>query len=259
MKYLFNKLEIKKIIFWLISIILITVHSVVHAGPPFLTDDPEPIDYKHWEFYLFSILDKNNVALLEPDLFGPAVEINWGSLPDVHLHASIPYAWSLPNAAPAAHGLGDIELGIKYRFIHETKKIPEVGIFPLIELPTGNANQNLGNGILWAKLPIWAQKSWGKWTTYGGGGYAINSVPGMLNYFFAGWLLQRTLNDHLLLGAEIFYQDALSVNSSTSTILNVGGNYNFNKNFALLFSAGHNITGQENTVGYLGLYWTSGL
>jgi hypothetical protein len=24
------------------------------AGPPFRTDDPELVDYEHWEFYLFS-------------------------------------------------------------------------------------------------------------------------------------------------------------------------------------------------------------
>ena len=24
------------------------------AGPPFLTDDPEPVDYQHWEFYIAS-------------------------------------------------------------------------------------------------------------------------------------------------------------------------------------------------------------
>ena len=27
------------------------------AGPPFLTDDPEPVPFKHWEFYLFSTVD----------------------------------------------------------------------------------------------------------------------------------------------------------------------------------------------------------
>lgn len=24
------------------------------AGPPFRTDDPEPVDYQHWEINLFS-------------------------------------------------------------------------------------------------------------------------------------------------------------------------------------------------------------
>ena len=28
-----------------------------NAGPPFLTDDPEPVDYQHWEAYLFTLGD----------------------------------------------------------------------------------------------------------------------------------------------------------------------------------------------------------
>jgi hypothetical protein len=29
------------------------------AGPPFLTDDPVPTDYQHYEEYAFTTLDKN--------------------------------------------------------------------------------------------------------------------------------------------------------------------------------------------------------
>ena len=32
------------------------------AGPPFLTDDPEPVDYRHWEAYLFSAYDRSSAA-----------------------------------------------------------------------------------------------------------------------------------------------------------------------------------------------------
>jgi len=28
---------------------------VAVAGPPFVTDDPEPVDYRHWEFYIASM------------------------------------------------------------------------------------------------------------------------------------------------------------------------------------------------------------
>ena len=93
------------------------------AGPPFLTDDPEPVDYHHWEFYLFSNLDKNNVVDEEPNLNAPAIEFNYGALPNLQLHLIVPYAWSLPSAAPADNGLGDIETGVKYRFIQETKNV----------------------------------------------------------------------------------------------------------------------------------------
>ena len=28
--------------------------ELAQAGPPFMTDDPEPVDYQHYEFYTFS-------------------------------------------------------------------------------------------------------------------------------------------------------------------------------------------------------------
>ncbi|KTD68696.1 MULTISPECIES: transporter [Legionella] len=258
MKCLFKNFKTRKASTLLLSIMLIIFSKVNFAGAPFLTDDPVPLNSKQWEIFLFTIFDKNNDLFLEPDLFAPAIEINYGPLDDLQLHAIVPYAWSLPNAAPPANGLGDIEVGVKYRFIRETSKQPQVGFAPLLELPSGNVYQNLGNGIPWVKLPVWAQKSWGKWTTYGGTGYAINTAPGMLNYFYTGWLLQRKLKESLTLGSEIFYQGAITADGNASVILNVGGFYNFNKNFSLLFTAGHSIAGQNHLVGYLGLYWTFG-
>ena len=59
-----------------------------------------------------------------------------------------------------------------------------------------------------AFIPIWLQKDFGDWTTYGGGGYWINPGPGNRNYWFAGWLLQRQVTKQLALGAEVFHQTA---------------------------------------------------
>jgi len=38
----------------------------------------------------------------------------------------------------SGRGLGDIELGAKFRFVQENGWIPVVGTFPLLELPAGN-------------------------------------------------------------------------------------------------------------------------
>src|ERR1700691_523686 len=68
------------------------------AGPPFETDDPEPIDYKNYEFYTFASADSTAV---EMDTAGPAVEFNWGALPNVHLHIILPLAAILPSNNPS--------------------------------------------------------------------------------------------------------------------------------------------------------------
>lgn len=60
-----------------------------------------------------------------------------------------------------AFGVGDVEVGAKYRFVRETARRPQVGVFPMLELPTGDASRGLGNGQLCARLPVWLQKSAG--------------------------------------------------------------------------------------------------
>jgi hypothetical protein len=50
----------------------------VFAGPPFRTDDPQPVDFRHWEAYFFSTLDKTSDGRA---IQFPAVEFNWGAAP----------------------------------------------------------------------------------------------------------------------------------------------------------------------------------
>lgn len=223
------------------------------AGPPFLTDDPEPVDYGHNEFYTFATLDRSagGDAVSEP-----AFEYNRGIFPDVQFHIVLSGARLIPAMGPGKWGLGDTEIGIKYRFVQETADRPQIGTFPMIEVPTGSANRGLGNGQAWYRLPLWMQKSWGAWTTYGGAGYVINRAPGMRNYSFAGWLLQKQLDDSWTLGAELFSQGADTQDGAGRTLLNAGGYYNFDPDFSLLFSTGHSIAGERHAIAYLGLYWT---
>jgi len=140
----------------------------------------------------------------------------------------------------------------------EWSGIHKIGVFPLIETSTGDAKKGLGNGMTWYYLPLWLQKSFGAWTTYGGGGYVINSAPGMRNYWFSGWLLQKDLSEKLTLGGELFAQGPDTTNAEYTIIANLGGYWNFTPDFSLLFSAGHSMAGERHLVSYLGLYWTWG-
>ena len=179
---------------------------------------------------------------------GPAVELNYGVLPDTQLHLIVPMTTVGGDGVPTVSGLGDTEFGIKYRFLHETNWWPQIGIFPMAELPTGDSSRGLGNGRTWFRLPLWAQKSWGPWATYGGGGAALNSAPGQRNYPFGGWLVQRDFGPHLTLGGEIFAQGQDTDNDKGFAALNFGGSYNVNEHFSLLFSAEHSVAGDDHTL-----------
>lgn len=251
----FIKINIALPVQLIFKLFILILSTSLNAGPPFLTGNPGLAAYNHYELYLYAILVKNPIALLEPDLLAPTVEIDWVILPNVKVFASVPYAWSLPNAAPFAHGVGDTQLGFVRRILAETKYIPETAIIPDLIIPTGNAQHNLGNGQPWVQVPIWMQKTWKKWKAYGGGGYAINPAPGLFNYFFAGGVLEHQLTEHLALGGELFYQTPPAIDSTGVLFINVGGIYDLTKNFSLLFSIGHSVVGTTNIITYLGINW----
>jgi hypothetical protein len=240
--------------------------TTAHAGPPYQTDDPDPVDFHHFEMYAFELSDSTGKNAGGTVLEIPAYEVNYGVIPNVQLHLVLPpSAVFQPMGGPANLGMGDTELGAKIRFVKETKRVPELGIFPFFELPSGNADKGLGVGKTWYRMPMWFQKSWGpeetQWTTYGGGGAAVVPQDGYKNYPFAGWLVQKQLNKKVSLGAELFGHGAegpAALSTRASTMIDLGGIYEFNDGFDLLFAAGRSIYGQPETYTYLSFYWTWG-
>ncbi len=228
------------------------------AGPPFFTDDPEPVEHLHWEVYLATQWAHDKEAGTAATL--PHAEVNYGVLPDTQLHLIVPMAYSAPHDGSTQYGLGDMELGVKYRFIHEDEKgwRPQVGIFPLVNLPTGNRSHGLGEGRAKIFFPIWMQKSWGPWTTYGGGGYWYHPGVDNKNYWFAGWLLQRDLSKMLTLGAEIFNSSPKAKGESDETGFNIGGFLNLSEKHHILFSVGCDFKGPNTLFAYLAFQFTLG-
>lgn len=228
--------------------------GIALGGPPFVTDDPEPVDYRHWEFYVASMHSE-----LGGDWSGtaPHFEVNYGAAPDLQLHLIAPLAYDSPPEGAAHYGLGDIELGAKFRFIQETNGLPQVGIFPLLEVPTGSARDNLGNGNAQGFLPLWIQKSWGSWTAYGGAGYGVNSFSGHDNWGFAGAVLQKQALTNLLVGVEVYHQTGYQTDfPNTGTAFNVGAVFDFSEQHHLLFSAGRSIDGPVRFQCYIAWQFT---
>lgn len=226
------------------------------AGPPFRTDDPEAVEYKHAEFYVFS---QETLTSDGRSGFLPALEFNYGVYPKVQLHLVTPWAFNKPSGESTTRGYGDTEAGVKWQFNEETETMPMVGVFPLVEIPTGDADKGLGNGHSQVFLPVWLQKKSGKLQTYGGGGYWINNGSYNRNYWFAGWQVQYEFSEHVTLGAEIFHTTGQVVGQRSSTGFNVGGYYNLNEHNHLLFSAGKGLQNGAETnrfSAYMGYQYT---
>jgi hypothetical protein len=218
------------------------------AGPPFLTDDPEPVDYQHYEFYTFS---QGTHVSGDTSGVGLAWEFNYGLIPNGQFHVIAPMAFDSPAGSPAQFGYGDTELGFKYRFLQEDDKgwRPMVGVFPLVEIPTGDQGSGLGAGHARLYLPVWIQKSFGDWTTYGGGGYWINHGGGTIDqdYWFFGWLLQKQVTKTLVIGGELYHETANTIGGEDTTGFNVGAVYDFDDHNHLLVSAGRALQNASET------------
>ncbi len=227
----------------------------LQAGPPFFTDDPVPLDLHHWEVYLasqdFFTRDMASGTL-------PHLEVNYGATGEVMFHLIAPLAYDKPKGMAFQYGPGDIELGLKYRFVHETKSRPQVGTFPHVQLPVGSQSRGLGNGYAQVFLPLWVQKSWGPWTSYGGGGYWINPGSGNKDFWMFGWEVQRDLSKKVTVGAELIHNTPDSVGSGGETAFNIGALVAFDEKKAVIFSAGRDIRGDNNFFAYIAMYWTFG-
>jgi|ERR1017187_4371636 hypothetical protein len=232
-------------------IFILIVPTFLLAGPPFLTDDPQPVDFMHWEFYISSQsqFSDNNV-----DATLPHFEINYGLIPDVQVHLIVPMQYSKRETS-IEYSYVSTEVGVKYRFINLDNGI-QAGVFPIAEVPTGKNVSLAGENNLKVFLPLWLQISYGKFTSYGGAGYWINPGTGNKNWVYAGWQGQYDFSETITLGGELYYHTADSNDSEGGVGFNLGGYININEHNHLLFSIGHNLTGANTTTGYVGYQLT---
>jgi hypothetical protein len=149
-------------------------------------------------------------------------------------------------------------VGVKYRFIQETDVIPQVGLFPLVEIPTGKADRGLGSGHAQTFLPVWLQKGFGSWTVYGGGGYGINPGAGNRNWGYGGLVAQCQVSKSVLLGAEVYHRTAMEVAARADTAFNLAAVIDLSHRHHLLFSAGRSIAGPTEFQAYIAYQFTFG-
>jgi hypothetical protein len=240
---------------------LAAIVSPCFAGPPYVIDDPEPVEPGHVEINLSSINTWSREGV-----YGtlPHLEVNYGAAENVQLSIFTPLVYDRPDSTGRTeYGYGDTQLSVKLRFIQEDKWFdgcPQVSIYPQVNIPTGDRGRLLGNGQAQVFLPLWLQKSWGEehrqWTLYGGGGYEFNQGFGNKNFGIFGAVLQRQVTDNLALGFELFHITQQIIDTKPDTGFNVGAVYDFDEHWHLLVSAGRDIWGDNLFTSYTGIQFT---
>ena len=229
----------------------LSASTAAWAGPPFLTDDPEPVEAGKWEI---------NSAITaawgegQATLGAPSIDINYGALANVQLHAQPRYSY-VKDGAGRRHGLDDTELGVKYRFLDVTYGDVRtmVGVYPMYQAATGARRLGDDRGRHQVFLPVWVQEDIGKWTVYGGAGYRLNRLPQGRNSLFSGLTALYAVSDNLQLGGEVFTESADASDGTRTRGANLGGSAKLSDRFNLLFSAGHSSGRSSQALAYIGL------
>ena len=202
------------------------------AGPPYLTDDPVPTDFGHYEIFVYG------AGTLVP---GGAdseagIDFNFGGAPRLQLSATLPLVMN----ASGASGIGNIELGAKYRFLTQEGFGVDLAFFPHVNFSSLSAS--VGDRRMSLFLPLWAQRDFGKWSIFGGGGCTLNHSRFSNDFCEAGLAVTREVVDGMRVGAEIFHAGAGEPGGKANTALGFGATWDVDAHHHLLAYWGPNLT-----------------
>lgn len=204
------------------------------AGPPYVTDDPQPTDLGHYEVYFYGAASEVPGAVSGAG----GVDFNYGGFRDVQLTAVVPLAFDTSGGGRTA-GPGNAELAVKYKFLHQSEgsALPDVSVFPRVFVPTGG--RRFGPGRVALLLPVWLQRDWGKWSVFGGGGYQLN--PGERNFWTGGIAISRAIGERASVGGEVYHHGPDARDGRTFTGISIGGTYRLSPHWSFIAAGGPGI------------------
>ena len=236
----------------LATLLLGSAAAPAFAGPPYLTDDPVPTDTGHWEIYGFTAGEGRD-GTVDGDA---GFDLNYGPVKAVQLTATLPLSFSRDLAAGWRTETGDVELGVKLRFLNDEKHGISAAVFPRAILPTSTIAGDERTRFL---LPLWVGKDFAGGTSlFGGGGFEINPGPGNRNFWQAAAAVTHDLDERLSIGGEIAWQQPEEAGGADQASLGVGSIVKLSDHYALLFSGGPTWAGHRTSYhfyGALGLFF----
>ena len=238
MKKLFSKRQD----FFVLGILLA---NSAYAGPPFVTDDPEPVDYEHWEINTGISKTWNDTGY---SAAVPGIDINYGFTENLQLHIQPKYSF-VDNSGSRFQGVDNTEVGIKYRFANDESEDSTfmVGVYPMVQVASGSRELSAASGKTQIFLPVWAQYAKEDWVFYGGTGYRLNNWLGSKNSLFVGGVVLYRFTEKFSLGGEAFNETATAIGEKRSSGFNLGGIYELGEHYHFLFAAGRALNNIEAT------------
>jgi hypothetical protein len=238
---------------FLLLVVLACPAAFAQGGPPYYTNDPGTPGNHNWEINLgyMPFLYTNNAITHQPDL-----DINFG-LGD-RIQFTFENAWLRvvnPSSSPK-YGLGQDQLGVKWRFYESEKSGFAISVFPQVSL--NNSDNSASRGITPRSasliLPVEFSKKLGPINLNWEAGY--NYVHTGNDGWLAGVVVGRDVTEKFELDAEVYALGTFHPSGGQQTF-EVGARYKIHPPFILLLMAGRSVQPASNEqprlVGYCGM------
>lgn len=227
----------------------ITASGSALAGPPYVTDDTGTPSRRAWEINISYVQQRTGDPRSAQT---PIFDINYGLRDPIQLKFEMPVMYVSTNGATNEAGIGDAKAGVKWRFLEETGRRPQLAIYPAVSFPTGNESRGLGAGSVFYYLPLIVEKNWGPWLAYANAGWAMQAETQATDYGYYGATLSRETIKTLRIGAEIFGNGKVAPGAAKNVGWNAGLEWSIVDSFTLLASGGHSLRGEAGMTLYFG-------
>jgi hypothetical protein len=238
-----------------VAIFLLLAPSQARAqgGPPYYTNDPGTPGNRNWEInlgYMPFLYSGASITHM------PDVDINYGLGDRIQLTYENAWLRVKEGSDAAKYGLGQDQLGLKWRFYDNDKTGLGISIFP--QLSINNPDHAVQRGITppGASLiiPVEFSKKLGQIDVNWEFGYnAVHLGP---DGWLAGLVVGRDMSKKLELDAE-FYGLGTFNHSSNQQTLAAGARYKLRPPFIFLLMAGRSVMSADKLqpffVGYFGI------
>ena len=228
----------------------VLAHSSARAGPPFVTNDPDPPEVGQWEINLPWTLKRSQDGSLSGEII--TFDPNYGYDRFTQLSIELPVPYSGSEEGGFSTGIGDALLEYKRRFGTD----PYAGYFginPQLTLPTGDKERGLGAGRGTVQIPLLYQKKWGEMVFYSDLRYKWRAGEEGKSFWFLGFAVEQQVSAGLKLGAEVFGTTPQASGDNHNASFNVGFKHSLAPGQVLMISAGRSFRPDPELTLFLGL------
>jgi len=226
---------------------------LLQGGPPLMTDDPGTPGDGRWELNVAFTVEKfKDETLYE----APLLDLNYGIGERTQLKIEAPWLWKHETPGPDESELGNILLGVKYRFLEQETSELDVSCYPQVEiLASARARRAglVGEGMSLI-LPIQAARDFGAVALNAEVGYAL--VEEEEDAWIWGVAAGRDLAEGVEILGEIHGESGAGFHHG-EFVWNAGARVELSEESNLLISAGRGFRGESRSeprlIGYLGL------